>query len=52
MEFTIIELAALILISLWGLVAMGKLLQRLSAIGRTLQEIKLVLQEGRNQAAR
>jgi hypothetical protein len=52
MEFTIIELAALILISLWGLVAMGKLLQRLSAIGRTLQEIKLVLQEGRNEAGR
>jgi hypothetical protein len=52
MEFTIIELAALILISLWGLVAMGKLLQRLSAIVRTLQEIKLVLQEGKNQAGR
>lgn len=51
MEFTIIELAILILISLWGLVAMGKLLQRLSAVVRTLQEIKLVL-EGRNQAGR
>jgi hypothetical protein len=52
MEFTIIELAALILISLWGLVAMGKLIQRLSAIGRTLSEIKLVLQDGRNQEVR
>ena len=52
MDIATIELAALVLISLWGLVAMGKLLQRLSAIGRTLQEIKLVLQEGRNQAAR
>ncbi|HVV71747.1 MAG TPA: hypothetical protein VHI52_09650 [Verrucomicrobiae bacterium] len=46
MEFTLIELAALILIALWGLVAMGKLLQKLSDIGRTLKEIKLVLQEG------
>jgi hypothetical protein len=47
MEFTLVELAALILIGLWGLVALGKLLQKLSAIGRTLQEIKLVLQDGR-----
>ena len=49
MEFTLIELAVLILISLWGLVAMGKLLQRLSAISRTLQEVKLILQDDRKQ---
>jgi hypothetical protein len=47
MEFTIVELGALILITLWGLVAMRKLLQQLSAIARTLQEIRLVLQDGR-----
>ena len=47
MEFTMVELAALILIALWGLVAMGKMLQKLSAISRTLQEIKVVLQDGR-----
>jgi hypothetical protein len=52
MEFTLLELAALILISLWALVAMGKLLQKLSSIGRTLEDIKLVLQDGRNQADR
>jgi hypothetical protein len=49
MEFTLVELAALILIALWGLVAMGKLLQRLSAISRTLQEVKLILQDDRKQ---
>lgn len=49
MEFTLVELAVLILIALWGLVAMGKLLQRLSAISRTLQEVKLILQDERKQ---
>ena len=49
MEFTMVELAALILIALWGLVAMGKMRQKLSAISRTLQEIKVVLQDGRNR---
>jgi hypothetical protein len=49
MEFTLVELAVLILISLWGLVAMGKLLQRLSAISRTLQEMKVILQDWRKQ---
>jgi hypothetical protein len=59
MWLTLLELAALILISLWalvaigwGLVAMGKLLQKLSSIGSTLEEIKLVLQDGRNRADR
>ena len=45
--FTVVELGALIMIALWGLVAMGKLIQQLSAIGRTVQEIKLVLLDGR-----
>lgn len=49
MEFTLVELAVLILIALWGLVAMGKLLQRLTAISRTLQEVKLILQDDRKQ---
>jgi hypothetical protein len=49
MEFTLVELAVLILIALWGLVAMGKLLQRLSVISRTLQEVKLILQDERKQ---
>ena len=49
MEFTMVELAALILIALWGLVAMGKMRQKLSAISRTLQEIKVVLQDGRDR---
>jgi hypothetical protein len=49
MEFTLVELAVLILIALWGLVAMGKLLQQLSAISRTLQEVKLILQDNRKQ---
>ena len=52
MEFTLVELAALVLISLWVLVAMGKLIQRVASIGRTLEEIKLVLQDGRNQGSR
>lgn len=49
MEFTLVELAALILISLWGLTAIGKVLQRLSDISRTLNEIKLALRDGRTQ---
>jgi hypothetical protein len=42
-----IEVGVLILIALWGLVAFGKLLQNLAGIYRTLQEIKLVLVNGR-----
>ena len=49
MEFTLVELAVLILISLWGLVAMGKLPQHLSAISRTLHEVKVILEDSRKQ---
>jgi hypothetical protein len=38
----------LIIIGLWALVAIGKLIQTLSRINLTLQEIKLVLRDGRN----
>lgn len=48
--FTVVELGALIMIALWGLVAMGKLIRQLTDVGRTLQEIKLVLLEGRKSA--
>lgn len=46
-----IALVYLIVIGLWGLVAFGKLIQALAGIHRTLQEIKLVLQDGRNPSA-
>jgi len=40
----LLEIAALIVIALWGLVATGKLIRVLSGIDQTLQEIRAVLQ--------
>jgi hypothetical protein len=40
------ELAMMILIGLWALVAFGSFLQRLKRIGQTLEEIKVALQAG------
>jgi hypothetical protein len=46
---TSLALGAMIVIMLWGLPAMGKLLQTLSAMNRTLQEIGLAIQDSPRQ---
>jgi hypothetical protein len=43
--FTLIVAPLLIVIGLWGLVALGKLIQTLRGINRTLEEIKVVLED-------